>query len=240
MTVQSSAPTRSAGGRAGATAAPRRDVPPPSRQRRPALAALAVVLIVGGALGAGLLAVRMDSRTPVLAAARDIAPGTLITADDLRQVDVASDGLRLIPADLASQILDGATYAEVPIKADSLVDQNMLTRQAPLDDGNAIVSVPLDPKITPQGSLQGGDLVQVVQIAGEQGGDPVALTEGLVVDVAAASSGDDLSAPSGGSVTILVPKEAAPAVVNAAGSDQAGLVLIARGQSTDTKLKVLS
>lgn len=37
------------------------------------LAALAVLLIVGGAAAAGLLALRADERVPVLAAAREIA-----------------------------------------------------------------------------------------------------------------------------------------------------------------------
>ena len=47
----------------------RSNVPAPPRRRRPALTALAVLLIVGGAALAGLLAVRMDSREPVLVVA---------------------------------------------------------------------------------------------------------------------------------------------------------------------------
>ncbi len=38
------------------------------------------MLIVGGALVAGLLAIRMDSRVEVIVVRPDIAPGTEITA----------------------------------------------------------------------------------------------------------------------------------------------------------------
>ena len=48
---------RSAGG-------PANRLPAPPRQRRPALAAIAVLLIVGGALLAGLLAIRWTAGSP--------------------------------------------------------------------------------------------------------------------------------------------------------------------------------
>ncbi|MGH3317395.1 MAG: hypothetical protein ACRDO0_14745, partial [Nocardioidaceae bacterium] len=43
-------------------------LPSPPRRRRPALAALAVLLIVGGATLAALLALRLDQRVPVMMA----------------------------------------------------------------------------------------------------------------------------------------------------------------------------
>ena len=212
-----------------------RGVEPP-RQRRSGLAALAVLLIVGGALLAGLLAVRMDSREPVLAAARDIAPGSLLQPEDLREVSVASEGLRLIPADLARQVLDGDTYARVAIRKDSLVDENMLTRDAPVSGDRAIVAVPLNPSITPADELRGGDLVQVVRIGAKSGETAVVLTEGLVLSVSRAS-GDDLGGSSSGAANLLVPKSQASAVVDAAGADAAGLALVERGLALDAQLR---
>jgi Flp pilus assembly protein CpaB len=179
----------------------------------------------------------MDSRTAVLAASHDIAPGTIITADDLREVSVASDGLALISSDQADQVLDGTVYARVPISADSLVDQSMLTRESPVADGRAIVSVPLNPVLTPGSSLSGGDLVQVVRVSGEQGdGQPKELTQALVVSVASANA-DDLGSEAG-TVTLLVPEEAAADVVDASGAGVAGLVLLERGQPLDVDLEV--
>lgn len=212
----------------------------PPRQRRPGLAALAVLLIVGGSLVAGLLAVRMDSREPVLAAKRDIAPGTLITRDDLREVNVASEGLRLIPADLAEQVLDGGTYAQMRIRQDSLIDENMLTREEPIGEDRSIVSVPLNPAITPSRDLRGGDLVQVIRVSGTQGRErPSELTEAVVLSVSAPQA-DDLGGGTNGSVSLLVPSSVASDVVDAASADRAGLALLQRGASTDAELSVAS
>ena len=72
------------------------DRPSPPRRRRPALAAIAVLLIVGGAALAGLLALRLDSREPVLVMTQDVPVGTKITADMLGTTRVASEGLKLI------------------------------------------------------------------------------------------------------------------------------------------------
>src|SRR5262245_33319022 len=71
---------RSARGSSGRTG---NRMPAPPRQRRPALAAIAVLLIVGGALVAGLLAIRMDSRVQVIAVSHTLEPGHRITAKDL-------------------------------------------------------------------------------------------------------------------------------------------------------------
>ncbi len=66
-------------GRTGAPAtAP--GIPSPPRRRRPALTALAVLLIVGGAALAGWLALRLDSREPVLVVNQQISAGEKITA----------------------------------------------------------------------------------------------------------------------------------------------------------------
>lgn len=67
------------------------DRPTPPHRRRPALAALAVILIVGGAAIAGLLAMRLDSRTPVLVLNQDVAVGTKITSSMFTSSDVATE-----------------------------------------------------------------------------------------------------------------------------------------------------
>lgn len=223
--------TTPARGRSGA-AERGRPVEPP-RQRRPALAALAVVLVVGGALLAGVLAVRMDTRVPVLAAARDIPPGTEITAADLVEVPVASDGLDTIAAEAASQVV--GAFSTSTIAAGALVNAGNLSEQAPVGDGRAQVSVPLDPARTPAG-LTTGDLVLVVQVSGGQG-QPRVLAEGLVTGVEQGSA-DDLAGPEAGSVTLLVPEEVAAEVVDAASADLAGLALLERGQAVDVDLEV--
>lgn len=224
--------------REAAASAAAKAVEPP-RQRRTGLAALAVALIVGGALAAGLLAVRMDSREPMLAAAVDIPPGTLLTPEMLREVDVASEGLRLIPADLASQVLNGRTYSRVQIRQDSLVDENMLTESAPIGQGRAIVSVPLTAALTPRNDLRSGDLVKVLQVTrGDSAGSATELTEALVIEVHGATEADLSGGGNSGSLSLLVPTETAAAVVNAAAGDAAGIALVDRGQAADVTLRV--
>lgn len=95
MTVNTTTPGRDATAARGRGADDRRAdrLPPAPRERRPLLAAFAVLLIVGGAAVAGLLALRADTRVPVLVLARDVATGQQITADDLAVTPVASEGL---------------------------------------------------------------------------------------------------------------------------------------------------
>lgn len=215
-----------------APSASRNRLPAPPRQRRPAMAAIAVLLIVGGALLAGLLAIRMDSREPVLTVNKEIPAGSQITAADLTEAQVASEGLDLVDADLASQVV--GTYARTTIMPNQLIDRRMLTSESPLGEGRAIVSVMLSPGLTPVGEIAPGDKVMVVRVddnaAGTGGGQ--ALTEGLVLD-RSRTSADDLGGPSTGSVTLLVPEETVEQVVNAAGADKAGLALLSRGNSSD-------
>lgn len=217
----------------------------PPKQRRPALAALALVLIVGGALIAALVAVRMDDREQVLVAAHDIAPGTKISATDLTTASVAPGSVPVITEDEESQVI-GRTYALGKIRAGSLIDQTMLNTDPPLAAGRAEVSVALDPSLAPATILTGGDLVEVVRTSGTSSnasagaGQPIPLTQGLVLSVqGAGSSGSGLD--SGGTstptATLLVPSSAAAEVIDASGAKAAGIALLKRGQSIDVPLK---
>lgn len=208
----------------------------PPRQRRPALAALALLLIVGGALLAGVLAVRMDSRVSVLVARDDIPPGTQITETDLATAQVATDSVPTIAEELASQVI--GTYATTTIPANSLVEERMLSTQEPVSGDRAIVSVGLNPKLTPASELSAGDLVQVVRVAGQSAkGKVTELTTALVLSVNK-SEGTDLGGQSTRSATLLVPAEAAGEVIDASAADLAGLALLERGQDTGVTLEV--
>lgn len=212
--------------------------PGPPRQRRPALAALALLLIVGGALLAGVLALRMDSREAVLVARTDIAPGTQITEEMLAEAQVASDTLHTIDVEQAAQVV--GTYATTTIPADSLVEESSLSAEAPVSGDRAVVAVALNPALTPT-DLTSGDLVEVVRVSGSSGGgssnQATSLTEGLVLSVNR-SRGDDLGGAQSTTVNLLVPNSVAGAVIDASGSDRAGLALLERGQDTTVELEV--
>ena len=204
-------------------------LPAPPRRRRPALAALAVLLIVGGATLAALLALRLDQRVPVMMARDDIAVGQQIEPSDLVETDVASDGLSLVPQDQVEAVI--GTYARVAISRGQLLDTSMLTTAAPMGNGLATVGVPLVPGRTPE-DLQSGDKVRVVRIG--SGTSPTQpLTEAVVTETQQ-TAGDSLTGgTSSATGTLLVPVEAADAVVDAAGNDAVGLALVQRGVALD-------
>lgn len=227
---------RSRAGRRAASPTPAGQIAPP-RQRRPALAALALLLIVGGALVAGLLAVRMDSRVPVLAAARDIEPGAMITEDDLQVTRVASEGLGLIPEDYADEVI--GSYATTRIGANTLLDENIVSSEDPIPDGRAVVSVPLDPKLAPASTVQSGDLVQVVRAtsATSSGDKAEVLGTAYVLEVTEPKTDELGGGTEAATASLLVLAEAALAVIDAASADEAGLAILDSGQEPDVELE---
>jgi hypothetical protein len=220
--------SRGTGGRGGANR-----MPAPPRQRRPALAAIAVLLIVGGALVAGLLAIRMDSRVEVVAVSRTIDPGQRITAADVTKRLIATDDrLQLVGWQFRDRIV-GKVYARGTIYQGMLLDQQMYTTSSPVSAGRAIVSVQLNPALTPK-ELARGDLVEVVRASESAGSrdDVKDLTQGLVLSVTKPQK-DSLGGSGSGSVSLLVPESAAKDVIDASHGQLAGLALLRRGQTVD-------
>jgi hypothetical protein len=207
----------------------RPSVPAPPRRRRPALTALAVLLIVGGAALAGLLAVRMDTREPVLVVSRQIPVGTRITRDMLESRNVSGDGVKYIPTDQADKILK--LYARTTIYPGQLLDADLLRTSPPLADDQAQVGVPLTSGKYPP-DLRSGDAVRLLRI-GDNQSPSQALCTGLVLEVTKSKSsgfGSDAKAPV---ATIVVPQDVADQVVGATGTDALGIALIGRGVSID-------
>lgn len=205
-----------------------RGLPSPPRRRRPALAALAVLLIVGGAALAAVLAMRVDDRQPVLVVRDDVAAGEQITRSMLAQTSVASEGLMLVPADQADEVI--GTYARVALSRGQLLDTSMLTTAPPVGQGRAVVGVPLaEGRVPPD--LRSGDEVRLVRIS--DGTDPsYPLATGLVLRTTTTSA-DSLAGGGGAVATLLVPRQAADAVVDAAGTDLLGVALLDRGVPAD-------
>lgn len=217
------------GGRAGRVGSDR--VPSPPRRRRPALAALSVVVIVGCALLAGLLALRMDDRVNVLTVRQDVPVGHQITADDLVETSVAAgDEVALIPSANVDAVI--GRYSSVNIAAGQLLDQNMLTQTPPLEDGYALAGGVTVRGRVPATGLQPGDKVVVVRLAGGQGGSGrrEEITEALVLSTTAGQS-ETLGEQSAPAVDLLVPRSAAASVVDASGNDVVGMAVLERGVS---------
>jgi hypothetical protein len=195
------------------------------------MAVLAVLLIVLGAAVAGLLALRLDDRVPVLVARGPINVGQQISADDLAVARIASDGIAVIPAGQASQVI--GRYAGTPIPSGRLIDPSMLTARGLLTAGNAAVGVALQPGKFPASGLQSGDVVQVVRSV--DGTGKVVSARAVVGSVE--TPGNSVFGSSGSDtvvITVIVSQQEATAVAAAAAADQVSLVLLQRGGSTGT------
>jgi hypothetical protein len=210
-------------------------LPSPPRQRRPGLAALAVLLIVGGALAAYVLAEGLNERVPVLVAKESIPAGTPITDQNTTEEEVAyPENLKLITVDQLAEVEGRGLVARTSIARGRLLDTELLVPEAPLASGGdyAIVSVLLTPGLSPK-DVSPDDIVQVIRAAQDTGnGSGRTLTEAYVLNKSG-SKRDDFGGGTSGSVNLLVPKEAAEAVVDAAGNNRAGLAILSRGNDLD-------
>ncbi|MBM9462878.1 hypothetical protein JL108_05405 [Aeromicrobium sp. YIM 150415] len=206
--------------------------PAPPKRRRPAIAVIGVLLIVGGAALAGLLALRMDSRDPVVVLSTDVPAGTQITNDMLAQTNVASDSSLLVPAGQVDEII--GTYAKTALSEGQLLDTTMLVQSSPFTGDVAQVGVTLSPGRVPAG-LRSGDLVRVARLG--DGQSPVRpLATAIVLQTSSDDGGGGGLAgggEAGATASLLVPGGAADAVVDAAGNDVLGLSLIERGLSPE-------
>ncbi|OUZ11311.1 hypothetical protein BHE97_05610 [Aeromicrobium sp. PE09-221] len=205
--------------------------PAPPKRRRPAIAVIGVLLIVGGAALAGLLALRMDSRDPVVVLSTDVPAGTQISTDMLAQTNVASDSGLLIPAGQVDEIV--GTYAKTALSEGQLLDTTMLVQSSPFSGDVAQVGVTLAPGRVPVG-LRSGDLVRVARLG--DGQSPVRpLATAIVLQTSSGDGGGGLAGggEAGATASLLVPSGAADAVVDAAGNDVLGLSLIERGLSPE-------
>lgn len=209
-------------------------LPTAPRRRRPAVAALAALLIVGGALVAGVLAVRMDERQAVILVSQEVAVGQKITSADLSEARVAGDVPGLIPVSRASEVV--GLYAKVAMSKGQLLDKSMLTRQGPLQADKAAVGILLAPGRTPADGLFSGDLVQLVRIG--QGSVPSAVIGEATVlvvskDEEKSSALGDRSSNSGQTATVLIDRADVQAVTDASGNNRIAVALLQRGTSLE-------
>jgi hypothetical protein len=171
----------------------------------------------------------------VLVAARDIEPGAQITEEDLRVVHVASEGLDLLPEEYAEEVV--GAYAAGAIPANTLLDERMVSTDTPIAEDRAVVSIPLDPTLTPAEKVRAGDLVQVVRAASASGGKAEELATAYVLSVTEPAS-DELGSQQLASASLLVPAAVVADVIDAASAGEGGLAILASGLEPDVPLEV--
>lgn len=196
----------------------------PTRRRRLMRGALAVVLIAGCAAAAVLVGSWVGGRVAVLAAARDLPAGHVVSEADLRVLSVAADPQAgLIPAADKTRVT-GSTTA-FPVASGTLLVDTLLGRTRWPVPGKAVAALALKPGRYPPG-LSAGTAVSVIIAP-----PPEAATTSDDPDVeprrAAATVISVVAPPDGGggaTVVSLLMDEADAEMVAAAAADRVALV----------------
>ncbi len=159
----------------------------------PAMLALALLLMLGCGAAAGALVLASDASLAVVAAARELPPGTVITAQDLRAAELSGSGLAAIPADKAGTLLGKTVLGAVP--AGTLLNAGMVASAPSPGAGQVAVGLALEASQLPAAELAAGRQVEIYRLPAST--DPVPALEGV------GSAGEpQASAPAG----VLVPR----------------------------------
>ena len=180
---------------------------PAGRGRRSVPMLIVGVLVVGGcALASVQLVAHAGQRVPVLAAARDIPIGHVITAADLREVRVAADpGIRLLTAADRSRIV--GRPAGAPVSSGELLPASIAGAPREPGPGKSVVGLSLKPDQFPP-ALAAGTPVRIfaraatggssrhVTVTGHELAHPAVgdAVTGVVLSVRSAGASDDAGA----------------------------------------------
>ncbi|GAA3709991.1 hypothetical protein GCM10022224_089440 [Nonomuraea antimicrobica] len=200
---------------AGLSGPASRKLPVSPRERKPALAALAVLLILGGALATTLLVLNSGDRVSAIRVTQQIGAGQKFSQQAIEEVKIADTGVDFVSWSQRAQVLD--SFAAVTILPGTLLTNQMGVRaSSELGEGKATVGLSLKPGQMPAGVAE-GDRVQVIFVPSRssQGESRVLAASALVF-----SAGDRSRTGSSGQITVVVDAPAAPEIVSAASSGE--------------------
>jgi hypothetical protein len=215
--------------------APQLRVGPPSRERRPALAVAAVVLIlVSAAIGATVV-VRAGDRSEVLAVARTVPVGQQLTTGDLKRVRISTDpGLHAIPVSAAPEVV-GKVAATTLLPGTLLTPEQLGASQLP-GSGQAIVGLDLKgaQMPVPAERLQPGAKVRIVATPSPSGapaaeGASLGSPGRVLVDQAEVFSVQAVASRDAVHVAVVVAQADVARVLRAAAVGQVGLAVLPAG-----------
>ena len=200
------------------------------RERKPVLAVLAVLLIAGGALGAGYLVTQNAKRVAAIEIVQQVSVGQKIPLSAMQQVEVAANsGVNYVPWSEASQVAQ--FYAGSTIPPGTLLNGAMVVRASNVTAGKAVLGLALKDGQLPS-NLQIGDHVDIYQVSdssvlcpGTPGGILSANAVVLAINTPSASSGSSASED----VVVAVAPNSAGAVACNASNGLAGIAVVPGG-----------
>ncbi|WP_432119093.1 hypothetical protein [Streptomyces sp. bgisy032] len=211
-------------------------LPTPPRERKPALAALAVLLILVGALGATMLVLQAGDRIEVVKVTKEVQAGESLKDSDVTSVMVAED--ESIHYVEWRQLKTIQTYkAKSTIYPGTLAVGEMFAKKATLPAGKAAVGLALKEGQYPSG-IKAGDVVSAYRVgtsgAGSNSSDDntgssgTSSSGGGIVDnarVNAVEDDSDATVSTGNlSLTLLVDQADAAALASAAAAGEVAIV----------------
>lgn len=224
--------TSPAGGGLGSTGlgtAGGQRLPSAPRERRPALAALAVLLVLGGALASAYLVMASGQRVSAIRIAQPVAAGQRIPMSALQEVQVGDTGIEYIAWSERAKVAQ--TFAAVPLVRGSLLTNSMVSRTNGAAQGRMIVGLSLKPGQFPAKGLESGKHVSLYAVSSGNGGaargGTVLAADAIVIGVSSGGSGRLGS--DGLSLDVAVPPGQVAAVTQAASGGLVAVALIPDG-----------
>jgi hypothetical protein len=145
------------------TAPGARKLPAAPRERKPALAALAVLLILGGALAVSYLMLQSTKKVAAIEIVQTVGEGQSLALSDMQQVQITpSNGLNYVPWSEAPQV--ARTFASSNIPAGTLLTSNMAVPANQLTAGRSVLGLALKDGQLPAG-LAMGDHINIYEVS---------------------------------------------------------------------------
>jgi hypothetical protein len=196
-----------------------------------------VILILLGAAGSALIAVRSGNRQNFIAVSgNQLEPGHRIERKDLARGDLAgATGGLVLWSDVNKYIGRYTTTRLYP--GQFVTDRNFTKNTTPdIPAGGALVGISLENGRAPSDSLEPGDIVRVIRVPAASSDSAVSQVLVLAAEVTAsqgALSDSKTNANTTLNVTVLVPTEKSTSVAAAAAAKTLVLVKLSPGTKPD-------
>nr|MCW2727846.1 hypothetical protein [Aeromicrobium sp.] len=185
---------------------------PSTRESRPALIGLAVILIIGGALASAWLAIQSGDRASFVQVNREVAQGATISEDDLTTVSLpegfeggvaSSDRKSIVGKTAAARLLEGTIVMRTMISEEPGVAADQTRLQIAVDSSPFIRSLQSGDQLALDvGSSDGGErqtvYAELVSVGEQQSGGAIGGAGGEEVSIVVAIDLSCLSTVSAG------------------------------------------
>ncbi|MBW1601177.1 hypothetical protein JJV70_03475 [Streptomyces sp. JJ66] len=208
-------------------------LPSAPRERKPALAALAVLLILVGALGATMLVMQAGNRVEAVRITERVPAGQHIPQSAIEPVMVAEDSAVQYVLYSHRELLKKKYRSSTDLVKGTVLVAPMLTEEAGLASGEVVVGLSLSAGQYPTG-LKEGDTVAAYRVGGDARGgdgdeDGTGTRDELLVNrakVAELSRPGESSLSSDLPVSLRVRENEAAALTKAAAAGAVSLVIV--------------